>query len=227
MHGEGLKVVRSRFVYSICCIVSVKCASCNLSYPRDLRSPWPHHHHHHVTNQAIASMPSTPRPTRAEGRVPWPHQGTVLLFHCSLTQMVAPSQASRLDTAGSSLTLISPCFCITWVLCTARCNGTRWSQVSCMHAMGSLHGPTLQTRAMPAASEQDPSLSASTSPTRTTEGLQEARVYGLCIFRLLLQRGAESSLFAFVRTPALVTAQTHNTPNTRQQGVNMANLASS
>jgi hypothetical protein len=27
-----------------------------------------HHHHHHVTNQAIASMPSTPRPTGAEGR---------------------------------------------------------------------------------------------------------------------------------------------------------------
>jgi hypothetical protein len=26
------------------------------------------HHHHHVTNQAIASMPSTPRPTGAEGR---------------------------------------------------------------------------------------------------------------------------------------------------------------
>jgi hypothetical protein len=25
-------------------------------------------HHHHVTNQAIASMPSTPRPTGAEGR---------------------------------------------------------------------------------------------------------------------------------------------------------------
>jgi hypothetical protein len=24
-----------------------------------------HHHHHHVTNQAIASMPSTPRPTGA------------------------------------------------------------------------------------------------------------------------------------------------------------------
>jgi hypothetical protein len=27
-----------------------------------------HHHHHHVTNQAIASMPSTPRPTGAEGK---------------------------------------------------------------------------------------------------------------------------------------------------------------
>jgi hypothetical protein len=27
-----------------------------------------HFHHHHVTNQAIASMPSTPRPTGAEGR---------------------------------------------------------------------------------------------------------------------------------------------------------------
>jgi hypothetical protein len=25
-------------------------------------------HHHHVANQAIASMPSTPRPTGAEGR---------------------------------------------------------------------------------------------------------------------------------------------------------------
>jgi hypothetical protein len=76
---------------------------------------WPHStHHHHVTNQAIASMPSTPRPTGAEGRGSTaPECLQVSTQHCQYRYL-------NNSTAGVSPAGQQPagcCPCATWWRC--------------------------------------------------------------------------------------------------------------